>query len=46
VVGDVLPDMPLYLTPAFYVNVPLEMTYCTAYDAVPRRWRDVLDRLP
>jgi hypothetical protein len=42
-VGDALPDMPLYRTPAFYVNVPLETTYRTAYDAVPRRWRDVLE---
>ncbi len=45
VVGDVLPDMPLCLTPEYYVNVPLETTYRTAYDAVPRRWRDVLDGL-
>jgi hypothetical protein len=44
-VGDALPDMPLYLTPEFYVNVPLETTYRTAYDAVPRRWRDVLETL-
>jgi hypothetical protein len=42
-VGDALPDMPLYLTPEFYVNVPLETTYGAAYEAVPRRWRDVLE---
>jgi hypothetical protein len=41
-VGDVLPDMPLYLTPDFYVNVPLETTYRAAFDAVPRRWRENL----
>ena len=39
-------DMPLYLTPEFYVNVPLETTYRAAYDAVPRRWRDVLEERP
>jgi hypothetical protein len=43
-VGDVLPDMPLFLTPEFHVNVPLEATYRTAFDAVPRYWREVLER--
>jgi hypothetical protein len=42
-VGDALLDMPLYLTPEFYVNVPLEATYRTAFDAVPRLYRDVLE---
>jgi hypothetical protein len=42
-VGDALPAMPLYLTPEGYVLVPLDATYRTAFDAVPRRWRDVLD---
>jgi len=41
-VGDVLPDMPLFLEPDFYVPVPLEATYRTAFEAVPRRWRDEL----
>jgi hypothetical protein len=41
-VGDVLPDMPLFLEPDKYINVPLEATYQAAFDAVPRRWRDVL----
>jgi hypothetical protein len=45
-VGDVLPDMPLFLTPAFYVNVPLEKTYAAAFDAVPRRWRGLLEAPP
>jgi hypothetical protein len=45
-VGDALPDMPLYLTPEFYVNVPLETTYRGAYNAVPRRWREVLETRP
>jgi hypothetical protein len=43
-VGDVLPDMPLYLTPQFYVNVPLETTNCASFEAVPRRWREVLEK--
>ena len=41
-VGNVLVDMPLFLKPELYVLVPLEATYQTAFDAVPRRWRDVL----
>jgi hypothetical protein len=42
-VGDRLPDMPLLLEPDGAVNVPLEATYESAYAAVPRRWRSVLD---
>lgn len=42
-VGHVLMDMPLFLTPEAHVNVPLEATYQTAYHAVPRRWRAVLE---
>jgi hypothetical protein len=42
-VGDALPDMPLFLTPRHYVNVPLEATYAAAWKGVPRRWKDVLE---
>ena len=42
-VGDPLPDMPLYLEPHGYVLVPLESTYQAAWQAVPRRWRSVLE---
>lgn len=42
-VGDVLPDMPLFLTRDHYVNVPLEATYSTAYAGMPNRWRTVLE---
>jgi hypothetical protein len=42
-VGDALPDMPLFLTPEHYVNVPLEATYQAAWRGVPRRWREVLE---
>jgi hypothetical protein len=42
-VGDVLPDMPLFLTAEYYVAVPLEATYQLAWEAVPQRWREVLE---
>jgi hypothetical protein len=43
-VGDPLADMPLYLEPGGHVDVPLETTYQAAFAAVPRRWRDVLEK--
>lgn len=43
-VGRPLIDMPLFLTPELYVNVPLEETYVAAYRGVPRRWKQVLER--
>jgi len=42
-VGDPLPEMPLFLKPGGHVNVPLEATYQSAFAAVPRRWRRVLE---
>ncbi len=42
--GDVFPDMPLFFKPGEHVRVPLEATYRTAFTAVPRRWRTVLER--
>jgi len=42
-VGDPLPEMPLFLEPDFHVSVPLEATYMTAFQAMPIRWRRVLD---
>lgn len=42
-VGDLLIDMPLFLAPGWYVNVPLEQTYQAAYRGVPRRFREVLE---
>ncbi len=41
-VGDVLPDMPLFLTPEVYVSVPLDATYQAAWEGMPAYWRDVL----
>jgi hypothetical protein len=42
-VGDLLPDMPLFLEPNACVQVPLEATYHTAFAAMPQRWRQVLE---
>jgi hypothetical protein len=42
-VGDPLADMPLFLRPDRYVNVPLEPTYQAAYRGMPAFWRDVLE---
>ena len=38
-VGTVLPEMPLFLDPHWYVSVLLEDTYLAAWEAVPARWR-------
>jgi hypothetical protein len=35
--------MPLFLKPDWYVLVPLDATYRAAFDAVPHRWREVLE---
>jgi hypothetical protein len=42
-VGEQLPEMPLFLAPNGCVPVPLESTYQTAFAAMPRRWRRVLE---
>jgi hypothetical protein len=42
-VGRELLEMPLFLKPELYVNVPLEPTYRSAYRGVPRKWKTVLD---
>jgi hypothetical protein len=42
-VGRELMEMPLFLTPETYINVPLEATYQAAYRGVPRRWKQVLE---
>lgn len=41
-VGDRLPDMPVFLFPDYYVQVPLESTYEAAWQAVPARWQKVI----
>lgn len=42
-VGNLLPEMPLFLEPNGCVQVPLEATYQTAFESMPRRWRRVLE---
>ena len=41
-VGDPLPDMPLFLEPDVYVNVPLEASYASAWQSFPDEWKQVL----
>jgi hypothetical protein len=41
--GSVLPDMPLFIRPDRYVDVPLEATYQSAYAGMPLFWRNVLE---
>jgi Protein of unknown function (DUF4058) len=42
-IGDAMIDMPLFLDPELYVNVPLEQTYMEAYRGVPRYYRTILE---
>ena len=42
-VGDTLIDMPLFLDPDWYINLPLEETYLAAWRGVPTIWRDVIE---
>lgn len=41
-VGDVLPEMPLFLQPDVYVPCPLEDSYQAAWDALPAQLRDAV----
>ncbi len=41
-VGEPIPDMPVFLWPGMYIDVPLEKTYMAAWEAVPRRWQKVI----
>jgi len=42
-VGATLAEMPLFLRPDRYVNMPLEPTYQAAYRGMPAFWREVLE---
>jgi hypothetical protein len=42
-VGNPLPEMPIFLTPDRYVNVPLETTYAESWQGVPGRWKTVIE---
>jgi len=43
-VGDALPDMPLFLEPGEYVNIPMEGTYREAFLGSPKLYRDQLEK--
>lgn len=45
-VGDLLPEMPLFLPRQTYVAVPLEATYNAAWESVPGFLRDELSAPP
>ncbi len=40
--GDIQPDMPLYVADGVYVRVPLESTYQTAWEAAPENFREAI----
>jgi hypothetical protein len=42
-VGDVLREMPLFLTQDLYVNVPLETTYQATWEASPEDFRTAVE---
>jgi len=42
-VGDVLPEMPLFLKPEFYVPAPLEATYQTTWGLFPAPLKRLLE---
>lgn len=42
-VGDVLPDMPLFLSSGWHVPVPLEATYQATWQATPEDYRTAVE---
>ncbi|HEV3448555.1 MAG TPA: DUF4058 domain-containing protein [Gemmataceae bacterium] len=42
-VGDELPEMPLFLANGVHIRVPLEVTYCSAWNASPEEMRIAVD---
>lgn len=45
-VGEPLPDIPLFLTPDVYVEIPLDATYQATYEDVPPAVREVVEAPP
>jgi len=41
--GDLLPEMPLFLRPEFYVPAPLDETYQTAWGMFPAALQGLLE---
>jgi hypothetical protein len=42
-IANPLPEMPLFLRPDRYINVPLDTTYQSAYRGVPAFWRAIIE---
>ena len=42
-VGDVLPELPIFLDPVTYVAAPLEATYRKAWANCPEEMRELLE---
>jgi hypothetical protein len=42
-IGSELREMPMFLTSKRYITVPLEQTYTAAYQAMPKRWKNVIE---
>lgn len=42
-VGDILPDMPVFLGPDWYIYVPLEATYQATWNVLPREIQSLLE---
>lgn len=42
-IGALLPEMPLFLRPDRYINLPLQPWYDSAYNGMPVYWRQVLE---
>ena len=41
-IGELIPDMPLFLHNDYYINVPLEATYRDTWNVLPQLLRDLL----
>ena len=42
-VGDMLPDMPLFLFEGYHVPVPLEATYLTTWSVYPKEMQEIVE---
>lgn len=42
-IGDTVPDMPMFLTSDYYVELPLAASYAAAFRGMPEYWREVLE---
>lgn len=42
-VGDTQPDLPLFLTPERYINLPMEDLYTRRWASFPARWKRLIE---